>query len=194
MSRALLKQWALPAGLSLLMAATRFGHFGSHLAPPDASWAIFFMGGFYLGRHWRWLLPLWLLEAAALDFAAIRYAGADNYCVTLAYWFIVPAYSALWAGGVRMRRHYRGGARDLLPLAWCLLVSVSACYLLTNGSFYWLGGRVSDPTLPGWWKNLNDWYPHYLSVTFEYIAMAAVLHALGMWRSQRIAIWMSGYR
>jgi len=191
MSRALLKQVALPAGLSLLMAVTRFGHFGTAWSPPDASWAIFFLGGFYLGRHWRWLLPLWLLEAAALDFAAIQYAGVDNYCVTVAYWFIAPAYSALWAGGMWMRRHYRGDSRDWLPLASSLLLSASTCYLLTNGSFYWLGGRVSDPTLAGWWKNLNDWYLHYLTMAFEYVAIAAALHILGMRQSQRPA-WTSG--
>jgi len=194
MSRALVKQSALPAALSVLMAATRFGHFGTAWVLPDASWAIFFLGGFYINRYWRWLLPLWVLEAAALDFAAIQYAGVDNYCVTVAYWCNAPAYAALWTGGLWMRRHYRGDVRDLVPLAASLLVSVSLCYLLTNGSFYWLGGRVVDPTLAGWWKNLTDWYLHYASLAFLYVSIAAALHAVGMWRSQRITAWTGGYR
>ena len=33
------------AALILLMAATRYNHFGSSLALPDASYAVFFLGG-----------------------------------------------------------------------------------------------------------------------------------------------------
>jgi len=38
------------AGLVLLMALTRYNHFGSSVALPDASYAVFFLGGLFLGR------------------------------------------------------------------------------------------------------------------------------------------------
>ena len=34
--------------LVLLMGVTRLGHFGEYSAPPDASWAVFFLGGLWL--------------------------------------------------------------------------------------------------------------------------------------------------
>ena len=54
----------LPAGLLLvlLMVGTRINHF----APiPDASWAVFFIGGFYLRSWTRWAFPLLMALAVA---------------------------------------------------------------------------------------------------------------------------------
>src|SRR3546814_5799109 len=58
--------------LVLLMAATRT-HVFTHFTPvPDASWAVFFIGGFYL-RNWsRWAFPLLMVLAVGIDWAVIR--------------------------------------------------------------------------------------------------------------------------
>src|SRR5256885_14887108 len=82
------RRFALFALLALSMAATRMNHAGSAWLPPDASWAVFYLAGFYLAREWRWALTLLLIEAVAIDGLAIRYHGLSNYCATLAYWFI----------------------------------------------------------------------------------------------------------
>ena len=108
-------RFALFALLALSMAATRFTHGGAPWLPPDASWAVFFLGGFYLTRQWRWALGILLIEAVGVDCLAIQHYGISNYCVTLAYWFLVPAYSALWLGGgmraLRLLRQRRGRRR-----------------------------------------------------------------------------------
>jgi hypothetical protein len=142
------RRYGVLALLALVMAATRFSHTGSTWLPPDASWAVFFIGGFYLAREWRWALGVLLIEAVAVDYAAIRYLGISNYCVTVAYWFIVPAYSVLWLGGAWLRRRYQQLPVDLLRLLVSLTVCVSLCFLITQGSFYWLGGRSSTRVSP----------------------------------------------
>jgi hypothetical protein len=161
--------------LALVMAATRFSHIGSAWLPPDASWAVFFVGGFYLAREWRWALGVLLIAAVAVDCAAIRYFGVSNYCVTVAYWFIVPGYAVLWLGGAWLRHHYRQTPVDLVRLVASLVVSVTVCFLLTSGSFYWLGGRVVHPDLAGWWSNFTRWYGHFLVVPSAYTALAAFI-------------------
>ena len=169
-------RFALFALLALSMAATRFGHAGSAWLPPDASWAVFFLGGFYLGREWRWALGILLIEAVGLDCLASRDYGVSNYCLTAAYWFIVPAYSVLWLGGVWVRRHYQQVPLDLLRLLASLMVSVTVCFLLSQGSFYWLGGRVEHPSFAGWWSNFTRWYGHFLTVSCTYVALAGLVH------------------
>ncbi|MGH8472507.1 MAG: hypothetical protein ACREVJ_08675, partial [Gammaproteobacteria bacterium] len=47
---------AIGLTLALLMAATRSHHFAATLHLPDASWAVFFLAGFYLR-------PLWVFPA-----------------------------------------------------------------------------------------------------------------------------------
>ena len=187
MSTPIPTRFAVFAVLALSMAATRFSHAGSAWLPPDASWAVFFIGGFYLTRQWRWALGILLIEAVGVDCLAIRHYGISNYCVTLAYWFIVPAYSALWLGGAWLRRHYQQAAPDLARLCASLLLSVTLCYLLTNASFYWLGGRIEHPSFAGWWSSFTRWYGHFLAVSCAYVALAALLHVALTHRSHAAA-------
>ena len=162
--------------LAAAMAATRFGQCGNGSAPPDASWAVFFIAGFYLASQWRWALPTLLIEAVAIDFVAIHYYGVSDYCVTAAYWFIVPAYSLPWLGGAWLRRRHQRAPGDLRRLAVSLTLSVSACFLLTEGSFYWLGERVVHASIAGWWSNFRSWYGYFMLVTAGYVGLAALGH------------------
>jgi hypothetical protein len=163
--------------LALAMAATRLGgHLGTASSLPDASWAVFFLAGFYLAGEWRWALPALLVEAVALDIAAIRFFGVSNFCVTAAYWFILPAYAALWLGGASLRRGYGRLPRDLGRLALRLWVSVSVAFLITQGSFYWLGGRIAQPSIAGWWSNFAAWYGYFMAVTAGYVGFTSIAH------------------
>lgn len=162
--------------LATAMAATRFGACSGALVPPDASWAVFFIAGFYYAEEWRWALPALLIEAILIDLAAIHFYGLSDYCLTPAYAFIVPAYSMLWCGGAWLKRGYQGAVGDLRRLALSLLVAVSACYALTEGSFYWLGSRIAPVSFAGWGANFLTWYGYFMLVTAGYVALTALGH------------------
>lgn len=170
--------------LALSMAATRFGHVGSAWSLPDASWAVFFVGGFYFARKGSWALGVLLNEAVAVNYIAIHYYGVSNYCVTLAYWFIVPAYAALWLGGTWVHRHYQQAPLDVARLLVSLVISVSVAFVLTQTSFYWLSGRIAHPSSAGWWSNFTSWYGHFLTVSCTYVALAALAHIAFTQRAQ----------
>lgn len=178
---------AIFSAVALLLAVTRLDVLSTtfHFAPiPDASWAMFFVGGFYLRGATRWAFPVLMALAVIVDYVVISRAGLDfwsHYCVSVAYWFLVPSYFALWFGGMLLRRRYDGlTLRTLGLLAGTLFVAFSACFVLSNGSFYWLSDTVTNPTFAGWVKNLGDWYLPFLRVTAAYVALVAVLHALGV--------------
>jgi hypothetical protein len=60
-----------------------------------------------------------------------------------------------------------------------LLVSENLCYLISNGSFYWLSANVPQPkTFASWFENLGDWYLPFLQTTALYVGLGAVLHVL----------------
>ncbi len=164
--------------LALVMMGTRVNHFS---AIPDASWALFFIGGFYLRDIGRWAFPLLMALAVAVDWYVISASGTsfwNHYCVSVAYWFLVPSYLAMWFGGVILRRHYTGlTTRSLGWLLASFVTSVAVCYLLSNGSFYWLSDSVANPSVAGWTKNLADWFLPYLYTASIYVALAAVVHA-----------------
>ncbi|HLM52983.1 MAG TPA: hypothetical protein VK325_05190 [Pseudoxanthomonas sp.] len=160
--------------LHLPTAATHFGPI------PDGSWAVFFIGGFYLRQWTRWAFPALMALAVLIDFVVIRSQGLDflsHYCMSAAYWFLVPAYLALWLGGALAARHRpASAARALLLLAGALVASAAACHLLSQGSFYWLGDSVIEPTVAGWWKNYSDWFIPYLRTTAIYVGLALIVH------------------
>lgn len=168
---------ALPlAGLMLLMAATRVHHFA---AIPDASWAVFFIGGFYLRGATRWAFPLLMALAVAVDGWVIHGAGLDfwqHYCVSPGYWMLLPAHFALWTGGMLLGRGYRGASWTTLGKGALLLVaSVAVCHLFAQGGFYWTSRNVPEPSLGGWLKNYADWFLPYLVATSVYVGLAAAL-------------------
>ncbi|WP_305806326.1 hypothetical protein [Stenotrophomonas sp. YIM B06876] len=161
--------------LVLLMAGTRINHF----APlPDASWAVFFIGGFYLRSWTRWAFPALMALAVAVDWAVISHQGLDfwqHYCVSAAYWMLIPAYFAMWAGGSLLRRSYTGACWSSLGrFAMTLIASVALCHLIAQGSFYWISASVSEPTFAGWAKNYSDWLLPYLRSAALYATAAVV--------------------
>jgi hypothetical protein len=156
--------------LALLMLLTRTGHFGDAMHLPDASMAIFFLGGVYVRRHLA--LAALLVLAVAIDYAVIRYAGIGNYCVTAACAFLPVAYAVLWYGGRRCAM--RGMLRYLLLVAAAVLASLS--FLISNGSFYWLGGRVAHADIAGWTANAWQWGPRFVMVTMCYVGVVLAVH------------------
>ncbi|QWP78799.1 hypothetical protein J5226_10570 [Lysobacter sp. K5869] len=164
--------------LAVLMVATRVNHW----APiPDASWAVFFIGGFYLRSWTRWAFPALMALAVSIDYAVISRMGIsfwDHYCVSAAYWFLVPAYFAMWAGGLFVARNYKRNWNTLGVAAGALLVSVAVCQLLSQGSFYWISASVPNPTVAGWAANYVEWLLPYLRTTATYVGIAAVVQAI----------------
>lgn len=158
--------------LMLLMLATRFFHVGSAWRLPDASWAVFFIGGFYLSRKYFLLL---LIEAVAIDFAFFV-MGGSQYCLSAAYAFQVPAFAVLWFGGESLRKIEARDAMFFVRGVAYWWVSASAAYLFTNASFYFLSGKASDPTIVNYFSHAQIWYAMFITRPMLYLILAAMTH------------------
>src|SRR5436190_8060503 len=124
--------------LSALMAATRFEHFGSHHLLPDASVAVFMLGGFYLARV-RWF-ALFLAEALLIDQLATSLAGVSDWCVTPAYAFLLPAYAVAWLAGMWAAKGVRPSLRCVLRAALAFAAGVTGWFVFSNGGFFVFAG------------------------------------------------------
>jgi len=183
MNKSSLRPLGIFFALALVMAATRIHtsllhHFD---ALPDATWGVLFLAGFWLRGAWRWALPLLLTEAVTIDFLVISNQGGDfwtHYCVSAAYWFLLPAYASLWAGGSWLRRHASGlTPASVTRAVAAFTLSWAACYVISNGSFYWLSDMVPLPRSGAAWAgNMLDWYQTFFTTTAMYAAIGAALH------------------
>ncbi len=166
------------AGLSLvaLMAATRMHHFGSALHLPDASLAVFLLAGVLVAS------PLFftglLLEAGALDYVAIAHLGVSDWCVTPAYWFLIPTYAVLWFAGRHYARVHRHSLRSLGMFAVLSVAALSVAFLISNGAFYWFSGRYPDTNMTEYFARVAQYYAPYLSSGLLYLGCAAALYAV----------------
>ena len=174
------KQWPILVALMLIMLATRYHHIGNLLHLKDASMGIFFAAGFWLAGTFA--LPLLMLEALLIDWYAISMAGVSDFCVTPAYSMLSVAYAVLWYGGSwYARRHYAPKLATLLPLAAIATVSCVASFVVSNGSFYWFGGRYANPHFAEYVDRLARYLPSFVTVALLWIAAFAVAHAFALW-------------
>ncbi|WP_417780295.1 hypothetical protein [Stutzerimonas xanthomarina] len=176
-------QLAVGLALVALMAMTRGQHFAS-LNLPSASWAVFFLAGVLLAP--RWVFPALFVEASLLDFVAIEWQGVSSYCVSPAYWMLVPAYGSLWFGGRIYARLHRDHLSSLALLAGLVMLCAFVCYLFSGGGFLFFSGRYPDPNLAQLAERIGTYYPRYLGNLALYVGIAAVMFVgLRAWNAQR---------
>lgn len=170
------KTIAIVASLSVLMAATRFNHFGSAISLPDASLAVFFLGGLYLAHLNRTSIAAFIaliLEAGMVDYYAISFQGASDWCLTPAYWFLIPTYGSLWLIGRWFAlRHSMEGGWGLAGLALAAWVASSFAFLLSNATFYMFSEYFDSMGIVEYLSRIAQYYGSYISVAMLYIACA----------------------
>ena len=163
------------AALALLMAATRGQHVAALGFLPDASWAVFFLAGVYLRSVWGFAALM--VEAFALDVAAITWGGVSSFCFTPAYALLLPAHAALWLAGRWYAGRHRQAWSTLLPFAAALLGSAIVAELLASGGFYLFSGRFAELSLAELGERLVRYFPSSLVALALYTGLAAAIHA-----------------
>jgi hypothetical protein len=159
------------------MAATRFQHEGGAFALPDASLAVFFMGGAYLASAWLFLGLL--LLAGGIDYVAIQVLGISDFCISPAYFFLIPAYGVLWLGGQQLSRRWHGfDAASGLNLALLLPASMLLSFLISDGSFQYFSGKTAVIPFAQFLQQSAEYFPAYTIATAIYVLAAGFIHAL----------------
>ncbi len=173
------RMWVIAAGLMLAMAATRFNHFGSAVSLPDASYAVFFLCGLYLARFTRVTMVVFialLLEAGLVDYYATSVQGISDWCMTPAYWFLIPTYGSLWFAGHWFAPRHTMEGRGLIGLALTAAAASSFAFLFSNAGFYLFSGRFNDMTVIEYASRVAQYYGSYASVSLLYVACAVAIH------------------
>jgi uncharacterized membrane protein len=167
----------LITALMAVMALTRFNHFGSSVSLPDASWALFFLGGLYMGRVRAALaiFAVMVIEAALIDYYAITQQDVSAWCVTNAYGFMVFAYAALWFSGRWFASHHTYSAKCLLGLLASVATASMAAFLISNVSFYLFSGRYTDMGAAEYATRVVQYFGSYIAVTLMYVVLAVAV-------------------
>lgn len=166
-------------GLLLAIAVTRFNHFGSAVTLPDASYAVFFLCGLYLAKSARASVAVFialLLEAGLVDYYATSVQGISDWCMTPAYWFLIPTYASLWFAGRWFALRHSMEGKGLIGLALTAAAAISFAFLFSNASFYLFSERFNDMTAIEYASRVVQYYVSYVSVALFYVACAVGIH------------------
>ena len=161
--------------LLLAMILTR-GNITAHLQ--DASWAIFFMVGFYLrgGACGRYAFPFFFLVGFVIDLVVIDAQGGTHYCYTPAYPFLIPSYFAMWFGGRWFANNYQESALGLFKFIGAALVATVVCFFISNLGFYFFGGKAESMSIVEYAQAVAKYLPGYLTTTGLYLGFIALVH------------------
>lgn len=171
--------WVVLSIIVFIMILTRSSHVGTTIYLPDASLALFFIAGLYF-RSLLVFITLFIF-AVMIDLAAVNYGGVNDYCITPAYWFLVPTYACLWFAA----RFYQNklstisSAYKKTIILLILLTSANTlAYLISNYSFYFMSGKFSNT---GFWQYSNGIMQYYWPQTkylFIYLGLYCLFFCL----------------
>ncbi len=162
-------QWAAGLALVALMALTRGHHMLSVEGLPSASWAVFFLAGMLVRP--AWFFPALFLLASGLDFGTAATGMGVDWCLSPAYWALLPAYGSLWFAGRLYARWHVPGAVGWLRLGAVLLGVTFVAYSFSGGGFYLLSGYYDAPSLAGMAERMLHYYPRRLGVLAAYVGI-----------------------
>ncbi|MFH0342395.1 MAG: hypothetical protein ACHBNF_09755 [Chromatiales bacterium] len=167
-------QLAIGLALALLLAATRSHHFATALHLPDASWAVFFLAGFYLRPVWTF--PGLVALAGVSDYVSIAWFGVSDFCVSPAYGLLLPAYGALWLAGRWYAGRHRFALSTLIPLAGSVFIGAAVCEIVSSGGFYFFSGRFAETNLVELGLRLAKYFPPSLVSLALWMGIAIAAH------------------
>lgn len=167
--------WIL-TGLVALMAATRFDHFGSINTLPDASLAVFFIAGVYVGRFW--VFPLLLIETGVIDYVAITQGGVSDYCISGGYAFLIPAYAVMWIGGRQFTDKQLFNVDVAMKMLVSIIVAVSAAFVISNVGFYLYSSNFGELGVWEYTTRVMRYYPPYVTTALLYSTLILALHGV----------------
>jgi hypothetical protein len=169
--------------LAIAMFATRMEHFGTTVSLPDASLAVFFFAGLWLGRRSAFVLLLGV--ALAIDYYAFAQSGVAESCFTAAYPFLAPAYACLWAAGERARA--QAPSAFVMPLAGAVLAA-GAAFLISNLSFFAFSGQFAAMTVIEYLLRTLRYAPSYVGYAALFVGLGLALRGLRVNQKEAAAL------
>lgn len=159
--------------LLALMAITRIGHFGSAVSLPDASLAVFLLGGLWLAGWGHF--AVFMALAFAVDFGLAQSATEAGWCLTPAYWGLLPTYALLWQAGRWLRRW-----PELPPVRFAAVgaLAVTLAFVVSNATFWAFSGLFPEMGVAEYAQRVMGYYPPYLGSAALYLALG--------WLAQRL--------
>jgi hypothetical protein len=157
--------------LLLVMSITRGSHLLTSVSLPDASFALFLIGGMLLTKP-MWFISLFILSVV-IDLATLSINSSYQIPINFGYWGLLPSYGIMWLFGSRIantKSFYKFMAFGVISTLITFVISTQT-YNLLSGTFPDITIRESIQT--GW-----EYLPQSLIYTMSYLLAYWGIHSL----------------
>ncbi len=155
--------------LLLVMAITRGSHLLTVFSLPDASFALFLIGGMLLNKP-KWFISLFIFSLV-IDLATLSMNNPYQISMNLGYLGLLPSYGIMWFFGSRIantKSFLKFTALSILATLMAFLISTQT-YNLLSGTFP--GITIRESILAGW-----EYLPQSLIYTMSYLTAYGVFN------------------
>ncbi|WP_047540820.1 hypothetical protein [Methylotenera versatilis] len=176
------KHLAIAAVIAFFMLLTRGSHVLTHVSLPDASLVLFLLGGLLLKRA-AWFIAFFVL-ATVIDFGAAAFDPVQGFCLTDGYWGLIPAYGAMWLGGVWLAKQkdvFAAKSNAVLSYVLVSLGTTFVAFVISTQTYYLFSGRFPAEGLIESMQHGWEYLPSWMGFSAMYFAF--VWLSVALWRS-----------
>lgn len=168
------RRYSLLLVLALAIAATRTSHFGTSALLPDASLAVFLLGGMMLGG-WQCFAMLFAVAFGA-DVLSARTAEEAGWCLTPAYWGLLPTYAVMWLAGRWIGKQKAPSfARDAAVAVGAIVLA----FVISNVTWFAFSNTLGGMSVADFALAVMKYFPPYLG--------SAMLYLVPLWLGWKLA-------
>jgi len=157
--------------LLLVMSITRGSHLLTSVSLPDASFALFLIGGMLLTKP-KWFISLFILSVV-IDLATLSINSSHQIPINFGYWGLLPSYGIMWLFGSRI-----ANTKSFLKFMAFGVISTLITFVISTQTYNLLSGTFPDITIresiqTGW-----EYLPQSFIYTMSYLLAYWGIHSL----------------
>jgi hypothetical protein len=157
--------------LLLVMSITRGSHLLTSVSLPDASFAIFLIGGMLLKKP-KWFISLFILSVV-IDLATLSINSAYQIPINFGYLGLLPSYGIMWFFGLRI-----ANTKSFLRFAAFGVIATLITFVISTQTYNLLSGTFPDITIKESIQTGWEYLPQSFIYTMSYLLTYWGIHSL----------------
>ena len=145
-----------------VMALTRGSHLLTAISLPDASFALFLIGGMYLKKP-KWFISL-LTFSFVIDLAALSMNNTYQIPINLGYLGLLASYVIMWFFGLRI-----ANTKSFLKFAVFGVIATLITFVMSTQTYNLLSGTFPDITIKESIQTGWEYLPQSFIYTMSYL-------------------------
>jgi hypothetical protein len=153
---------SLLAILFAVMILTRGSHITTVYSLPDASFAIFLIGGMLLKKP-KWFIALFIFSVL-IDLTTLSFNSVYQIPINFGYWGLLPSYGIMWFFGLRI-----ANTKSFLRFATFGVIATLVTFVISTQTYNLLSGTFPDITIKESIQTGWEYLPQSFVFTMSYL-------------------------